>query len=97
MKLEVKCLFLASSSAANYFNYQLFEGLEMRKILAHVLTVVHKYKSLLLHINLKLVPFAPNLPVHNLSLISILFGLWSSKSFVKYTMQNSLKSHKIRH
>ena len=39
--------------------------------------------NLFIHINLKLAPFAPNLPVHSLSLISILAGiLWSSKSFV---------------
>ena len=64
----------------------------------HNFTVVPKYKNLFLHINLKLVPFAPNLPVHSLSLISILVGiLWSSKSFVKYTLQNSLKIRKLRH
>ena len=41
-------------------------------------------KNLFLYINLKLVPFAPDPPVHSLSLISILVGiLWSSKSFVK--------------
>ena len=45
MKLEVKCLFLASSSAANYFNYQLFEGLEMRKILAHVLRMQNNIQT----------------------------------------------------
>ena len=50
----------------------------------HNFTVDPKYKNLFLHINLKLVPFAPNLPVHSLSLISILVGiLSSSKSFVK--------------
>ena len=32
----------------------------------HNFTVVPKYKNLFLHINLKLVPFAPNLPVHSL-------------------------------
>ena len=65
---------------------------------AHNFTVVAKYKSLFLHINLKLVPFASNLLVHILSVISILVGiLSSSKSFVKYTLQNSLKIHKLRH
>ena len=50
----------------------------------HNFTVVPKYKNLFLHINVKLVPFAPNLPVHSLSLISMLVGiLWSSKTFVK--------------
>ena len=50
----------------------------------HNLTVVPKCKNLFLHINLKLVPFAPNLPAHSLSLISMLVGiLWSSKTFVK--------------
>ena len=50
----------------------------------HNFTAVPKYKNLFLHINLKLVPFAPNLPAHSLSLISMLVGiLLSSKSFVK--------------
>ena len=35
MKLEVKYLFPTSSSGASFFIYQLSEGLEMRKILAH--------------------------------------------------------------
>ena len=49
-----------------------------------------------LHINLKLVPFAPNLRVHSLSLISLLVGtLWSSKSFVKQTLQNYFKSSSV--
>ena len=52
--------------------------------------VVHKYKNLLLHINFKLAPFAPNLPVHSLSLISISFGiLWSSKIHVAKFFENS--------
>ena len=47
-------------------------------------TVFPQYKKLFLYINLKLVPFAPNLPVHSLSLISILGAiLSSSKSFLK--------------
>ena len=71
---------------------------EIHSISSHNFTVVPKYKNLFLHINLKLVLFAPNLPIHSLSLISILVGiLWSSKSFVKYTLQNSLKIHKLRH
>ena len=41
-------------------------------------TVVPKYKNLLLHINLKLVSFAHNLPVHSLPLISILVGILRS-------------------
>ena len=40
----------------------------------HNSTVVPKYKNLVLHVNIKLVPFAPNLTVHSLSLISILVG-----------------------
>ena len=48
--------------------------------------------------DLKLVPFAPNLPVDSLSLITILVGiLSSSKSFVKYTLQNYFKIHNLRH
>ena len=35
MKLEVKYLFPTSSSGASFFIYQLPEGLEMQKILAH--------------------------------------------------------------
>ena len=35
MKLEVKYLFPTSSSGANFFIYELPEGLGMRKILAH--------------------------------------------------------------
>ena len=35
MKLEVKYLFPTSSSGANFYIYQVPEGLEMRKILAH--------------------------------------------------------------
>ena len=35
MKLEVKYLFPTSSSGANFYIYQLHEGLGMRKILAH--------------------------------------------------------------
>ena len=54
------------------------------KYIQYVHIYVPKYKNLFLHINLKLVPFAPNLPVHSLSLISMLVGiLWSSKTFVK--------------
>ena len=61
-------------------------------------TVVPKYKNLFLHINLKLAPFTQNLPVRSLSLILILVGiLWTSKSFVKQTLQNSLKIHTLRH
>ena len=57
----------------------------------HNPTVVPKYNNLFLHINLKLDPFAPNRPVHSLSLISILADiLCSSKSSVKYTLQNSM-------
>ena len=49
----------------------------------HSYTVVPKYENLFLHINLRLVLFAPNLPVHSLSLISMLVAiLWSSKTFV---------------
>ena len=64
----------------------------------HNFTVVPKYKDLFLHINLKLVPFALNLPLHSLSIISILVEILpSSKSFVKYTLQNSLKVRKLRY
>ena len=35
MKLEVKYLFPTSSSGAKFYIYQMPEGLEMRKILAH--------------------------------------------------------------
>ena len=35
MKLEVKYLFPSSSSGANFYIYELPEGLLMRKILAH--------------------------------------------------------------
>ena len=64
----------------------------------HNFAVAPKCKSLFLHINLKLVPFAPNLPAHSFLLISILVGIpWSSKSFVKYMLENSLKIHKLRH
>ena len=56
------------------------------------------YKSLFLHVNLKLVLFALNFQSIVFSLISILVDtLWSSRSFVKYTLQNSLKNSLGRH
>ena len=39
MKLEVKYLFLTSSLGANFYIYQLPEGLGMRKILTHCVTM----------------------------------------------------------
>ena len=35
MKLEIKYIFPTSTSGANFYIYELPEGLEMRKILAH--------------------------------------------------------------
>ena len=35
MKLEIKYIFSTSTSGANFYIYELPEGLEMRKILAH--------------------------------------------------------------
>ena len=93
--------------SAKAFHHSVFSSIakENEKIImvkyiqyVHNFTAVCKYKNLFLYINLKFVPFAPNPLVHSLSLISILVGvLWSSKSFVKYMLQNSLKIHKLRH
>ena len=42
------------------------ERLFITVVLKWWFTVVPKYKNLFLHINLKLVPFTQNLPVHSL-------------------------------
>ena len=42
MKLEIKYLFPTSSSGVKFSIYQLFEGMEMRKILAHFIRMQKK-------------------------------------------------------
>ena len=61
----------------------------------HNFMVVPKYETQFLHINLKLIHLLQIFQFVVVSLISILVGiLWSSESFLKYTVQNFLKIHK---